>query len=259
MPKPVGQRKRTVPYRTSHSFNPLALRYPLHEPWMESMVRHFTAIRALNITRNTANPEGTLREDELNTLRNFAHRSSPMITIVPHIGPPAGDLVKIFGEFGNTFEMKVRVNYRNMGPAVPPLRVIRFVRAAIVKRKLETQIEVVRTVPGYLKFKSVTISKGKNTTEQELNSLATTHFGAAWGQSQWEFDGPSKEFDGGMSTGDDPGDNFAMRPYAIRTQFVTVLYNEGVSTILEVGVSDSSLLVDLGVPGTRFAYALHHL
>jgi hypothetical protein len=245
MPKPVGQRPRTVPYRTSHgAFN------ALHESWMPNMVRRFSEIRALNIPRGSENPGGTLREDELNTLRQFARRSSPTITITGYIGPPAGVAASLFAGIGNAIEMRVRIDYRNAGPAGRPLRVIRFVRAAKIKRTLDNEIQVFHSVPGYVTYLSTAIEKGTKTAEEWVTALKmanlTAPFDAAWAQAQWEFDGPSTEFHGGMRTTDDPGDNFAMRPYILRTQFVTVLYNEALSTILEVGVSDSMLSLRLG-------------
>ncbi len=73
--------------------------------------------------------------------------------------------------------------------------------------------------------------------------------GERFNAAKWTFDGPSIEFDyGRMFTEDLPGDNFAVLPYAIRTQFVTALYEENIKTIIEVTYNDFELRVGRDVP-----------
>lgn len=199
----------------------------------ESLVDRFIAIRNLNMVFGSPNQQAALSDSDVQRLKSITHRAKPSVRVSYSVGnsrfPPGGTQAEMI--FDTTFASQVQ--------GAPPIRVIRFVKAAQVNRNFgKTKSE--HTVPGYVHYQSdgEVAAKQPNAPDDIRQKLQNS-----FALAQWSFDGPREEFrgGGGLTNQDTPGVKYSDLPYAMTAEFLIVLYHETAKRILEVGHSVGSL------------------
>ena len=199
----------------------------------QPLVDRLKAIRGGTFTFGSPNPAGTLDDGDIQLLKSLRLRSSPHVQVAPRIQ------ASTYGG-GTRAEMIFTTRFKALVNPGPPIRVIRFVRAAQVNRVMVwTKDE--HTVPGYVHYKEGTQTKTKNApTPKYIRDALVRGFA----QAEWSFDGPREEFKGGvMANEDTPGVMSSDLPYGITAEFLIVLYDEVARKIIEVGYKMASLAV----------------
>jgi hypothetical protein len=136
--------------------------------------------------------------------------------------------------FGGGFsvEMVFSTRFKAHVQPAPPIRVIRFVRAAQVNRNF-TSTKEEYTVAGYVHYGLGLEKKSKAEPSREY---VLTALKRCFLRAEWAFDGPREEFRrGNLANEDTPGTKSSDLPYGIAAEFLIVLYDEARKTIIEVG------------------------
>jgi hypothetical protein len=185
-------------------------------------------------------PDGTLPVADVRNLKEMAQHSNTQVDVTTAsrpLFPPS-----------YVAEMIFTTTFASPGDPAPPLRVIRFVRAAEVNRRNDvTNRETTsrHTVPGYISYNFLptrvpAVQGTADYCRQELR--------AEFSRAMWSYDGPAQEFATGSGIGgqpklnvDKPGTASTCFPYCMTAEFLIVLYNEQTKDILEVGYSAGSV------------------
>jgi len=197
------------------------------------LVEKFIAMRNFNIGFGAAHPGGTLDPADVVLLDSLCKRSSPDVQVTGRRH------ASTFGG-GSSVEMVFKTRFKAHVTPAPPIRVIRFVRAAQVNRNfISTKEEY--TVPGYVRYE---LGKERKTKADPTPDYVLTALKRSFLSAQWAFDGPREEFrHGSLNNEDTPGTKSSDLPYAIAAEFLIVLYDEAKKMILEVGHVTGSYVV----------------
>jgi hypothetical protein len=205
----------------------------------QALVDKFIAIRGYNLNRSSADVRATLNHGEIQVLQSLIARSSPLIQVTTNI------VDSLFGG-GTRAEMVFRTTFRSRVQPVLPYRVIRFVRAAQFNRAIGFNKEEY-TVPGYVCYRTLSQRRDVAPDPQTIHASLMKCFT----MSKWSFDGPAREFEGGVMTNiDTPGTMSSDLPYGIMADFLIALYDQNARKILEVGRAAGWLCVWKGWPQT---------
>jgi len=196
----------------------------------QALVDKFTAIRNGRLARCMRNNLGSLSDEDIEVLNSLCKRSSPYVDVAPHTEPSALGFT--------TAEMVFRTRFKARVVPAPPIRVIRFVRAAQINY-LFGSMKDEHTVPGYVTYEKGIERPGRPSPRYVQNALNRELLRASW-----SYDGPAQEFlPGRFENEDTPGIKESALPYGITADFLIVLYDETARKILEVGRKMATMAV----------------
>jgi hypothetical protein len=204
----------------------IAARRNLRGP-IPDLIDKFSAIRNGRIPMGGISALGTLDEPEIQRLKAFSVNLSPDVQVNSNV------VNSMFGGASTRAEMVFRTGFRSRVEAAPPNTVIRFVRAAQVNRNFGTTQEE-HTVPGYVHYEKGLASRTVNSSTEVYVRAALMR---SFNRARWSFDGPREPFvpGRGLANEDAPGTMSSDLPYAIKAEFLIVLYDAVDKRLLEVG------------------------
>ncbi|HTW79590.1 MAG TPA: hypothetical protein VME23_08630 [Terracidiphilus sp.] len=196
----------------------------------QPLVDKFITIRNTTFSRCLRNELGSLDASEMETLNSLCRRSSPFVQVAPKTKDTALGFT--------TAEMVFRTRFKARVTPAPPIRVIRFVRAAQINF-LFNSVKDEHTIPGYVTYEKG-IEKNVRPSPKYVRDALVREFNRA----SWSYDGPREEFIRGTFENEDtPGIKESALPYGIAADFLIVLYDEQARKILEVGRKMATMAV----------------